>query len=232
MLGRPPPASFFRRPALELAPDLLGLILWRDAREGATAARIVEVEAYRGPDDRAAHSAGGRRTARTEIMYARGGVAYVYFVYGMHYCVNVVAANVDEPQAVLVRAAEPLVGIELMRRRRRTPVALAALARGPGNLARALAIERELNGVDLRTGALRLLVPRGARAGATVAARAIARSPRIGVTYAGAWAERPWRFFIRDHPSVSRAPAARASASGPSARSARRSPLPGRSSPR
>jgi DNA-3-methyladenine glycosylase len=139
-------------------------------------------------------------------MYAPGGVAYVYFVYGIHHCVNVVASVVDSPQAVLVRAIEPLAGIELMRTRRGAAVPEAALARGPGNLTRAFAIDRSLNGADLRRGPLRLLVPpRGSREPRDRRAETIARSPRIGVDYAGEWASRPWRFFLRGNPSVSRA---------------------------
>jgi DNA-3-methyladenine glycosylase len=205
-LGRPPPIRFFRRSSLELAPELLGLILWRESDDGIAAGRIVEVEAYCGPDDLAAHSAGGRRTPRTEVMYAPGGVAYVYFVYGMHYCANVVAGERGAPEAVLLRAAEPEIGLDLMRGRRRTVVPAAALARGPGNLARAFAIDARDNGADLRTGPLRVLVPHGQRAGEIVTGRDIVRSPRIGVQYAGAWAAKPWRFSLSGHPSVSRPP--------------------------
>jgi DNA-3-methyladenine glycosylase len=210
-------------------------VLWRDSLDGPAAVRIVEVEAYCGPSDLAAHSALGRRTARTEIMYAAGGVAYVYFVYGMHFCVNVVAGRIDQPEAVLLRGGEAVVGHDLMRRRRGSGITERALARGPGNLARALAIDRTLNGTDLRLGPLRILVPRGTRAGETVAPAAIARSARIGVAYAGAWAARPWRFFVRDDASVSRPPGAGGvgpTGSAPSVRSARRAGRPGRCAPR
>jgi DNA-3-methyladenine glycosylase len=206
-LGRPPPAAFFRRSALELAPDLLGLVLSHETEAGLVAGRIVEVEAYCGPADLAAHSAGGRRTARNEVMYGPGGLAYVYFVYGMHHCVNVVAAVRDVPEAVLLRAVEPIAGVELMRMRRGGTVRDAALARGPGNLTRAFAIDRAQNGADLRTGALRVLVPRAQPAGPSAVARSVVRSPRIGVDYAGPhWARRPWRFSLRDNASVSRPP--------------------------
>jgi len=234
-LGSPPPARFFRRPALVVAPELLGLVLWRGSPEGDVAGRIVEVEAYCGPDDLAAHSAGGRRTARTEVMYAAGGVAYVYFVYGIHHCVNVVASVEDRPQAVLLRAVEPIAGLELMRARRGARVPDAALARGPGNLACAFGIDRALNGADLRSSALRILVPRGARAETPVAPGDVVASPRIGVDYAGEWAARPWRFSVRGNASVSRPPRTASpdlSAPAPSARSAPRSRPPGRSAPR
>lgn len=205
-LGAPPPQAFFARAALDLAPDLLGLILVHETDDGVAAGRIVEVEAYCGPADLAAHSAGGRRTARNEVMYGPAGRAYVYFIYGMHWCVNVVAASRDVPEAVLIRALEPVHGIELMRARRGGHLATAALARGPGNLTRALGIDRALNGADLRRGALRVLRPADGRA--LPAPADIVRSPRIGVAYAGAWAALPWRFSVRSNASVSRPPRA------------------------
>ena len=203
-LGTPPGPAFFRRGALELAPDLLGLVLVHATADGVAAGRIVEVEAYCGPADLAAHSAGGRRTARNEVMYGPAGRAYVYFIYGMHWCVNVVAATPGVPEAVLLRGLEPLHGEDLMRARRGTHVAPAALARGPGNLTRALGIDGARNGADLRRGELRLLRPPGGRG--IPAASEVVRSPRIGVAYAGAWAELPWRFSVRGSSGVSRPP--------------------------
>jgi len=199
---RPLPAHFFRRDALALARDLLGIVLVHETAAGVTAGRIVEVEAYRGPEDRAAHSYGGRRTPRNEVMYGRGGHAYVYFVYGMHYCFNVVAADIDVPEAVLVRALEPVAGQDLMHARRGTakPVAAADLARGPGNLCRAMGISRDQNGADLRLGQLHL--ERGRR----LAEDLIGTAKRIGVDYAGTHAARRWRFFERGTPSVSHPP--------------------------
>lgn len=205
-LGAPPPARFFQRSALALAPDLLGLLLCHETSAGLVAGRVVEVEAYCGPEDLAAHSARGHRSPRNEVMYGPAAHAYVYFIYGMHFCVNVVAATAGVPQAVLLRAVEPLLGLPAMRARRGARVADAALARGPGNLTRAFAIDRRHNGADLRTGPLRLLVPRGARAGRLIEPAAIAQAPRVGVAYAGEYAERPWRFLLRGHPSVSRPP--------------------------
>jgi DNA-3-methyladenine glycosylase len=165
---------------------------------GVTAGRIVEVEAYRGPGDRAAHSYGGRRTARNEVMYGPPGHAYVYFVYGMHHCVNVVCRAAGVPEAVLVRALEPLAGEALMRRRRGLPDAPAwRLCRGPGALCRAMGIGREENGGDLVRGPLRIVdAP-------AVPARLVARTPRIGVDYAGAHAARPWRLLVRATRAVS-----------------------------
>ena len=203
-LGAPPPRAFFRRSALELAPALLGMVLEHTGADGVSAGRVVEVEAYCGPADLAAHSAGGRRTPRNEVMYGPAGHAYVYFIYGMHWCMNVVAAEREVPEAVLLRALEPVYGVERMRARRGARVADAALARGPGNLTRALGIDRALNGADLRARPLRLLRPPGGRG--LPAPREIVQSPRIGVDYAGAWAARPWRFSLRDNASVSHPP--------------------------
>jgi DNA-3-methyladenine glycosylase len=142
-------------------------------------------------------------------MYAAGGCAYVYFIYGMHYCVNVVTAEAGAPEAVLVRALEPCHGADLMRARRGASVPASALARGPGNLARALAIDRRMNGFDLSTSELRILRPHDPDA-YPVRPRAIVRSPRIGVDYAGRWAAKPWRFSLRGNAFVSAPPRERA----------------------
>ena len=196
--------AFFMRPTLQVARALLGKILVHRSDAGrTTAGRIVEVEAYRGPADRAAHTAGGRRTPRNEVMWGPGGRLYVYFTYGMHYCCNVVTRAAGRPEAVLLRALEPLAGLDAMRARRALAGAAdARLCRGPANLCRALGIDRALNGADLITGPVVLLdAP-------SVPAQAVACSPRIGVAYAGADAALPWRFYVRDSPAVSRAPRA------------------------
>ena len=196
-------AAFVAQPTLRVARALLGKVLVHRSAAGTTAGRIVEVEAYRGPADRAAHTAGGRRTPRNEVMWGPGGRLYVYFTYGMHYCCNVVTRAAGEPEAVLLRALEPVAGIELMRMRRGVDGgADARLCRGPGNLCRAMGIDRTSNGADLRRSAVVLLdAP-------SVPARAVGRSPRIGVAYAGRDAALRWRFYVRDSPAVSRPPAA------------------------
>lgn len=200
------PRSFYARGSLALAPDLLGRVLVHDAPEGRTSGIIVEVEAYCGPEDRAAHSYGNRRTRRTRVMFGPPGRAYIFFIYGMHYCFNVVAAGVGEPEAVLVRALEPLDGVSLMARRRRIPVKraddLVRLTNGPGKLTAALGIDMELYGEDL-TGE-RLFLEEGR----PVAPQEIVTSPRIGVAYAGEWASRPWRFTLAGSPYVSFPPRA------------------------
>ena len=181
--------SFYLQPTLRVARALLGKVLVHRTPEGRAAGRIVEVEAYRGPADRAAH---------TETMWGPPGHAYVYFVYGMHHCVNVVTRAAGVPEAVLIRALDPLDGLDLMRSRRRLPDAPAwQLCRGPGALCQALGVTRQQNGADLVRGPLRILdAP-------PVDARRVRRSTRIGVAYAGADALRPWRFLVSATPAVS-----------------------------
>jgi DNA-3-methyladenine glycosylase len=173
---------------------LLGAILVRRLPSGLILrGRIVETEAYVGVRDRASHAFGGRRTPRNEAMYAKPGTAYVYFTYGMHFCFNVVCAAKGDPQAVLIRAVEPLEGIEEMRRRRgmRATASDRLIASGPARLCQAFAIDRELNAVDLVTSDT-LWLESAARP--TRPTRRPLRTPRIGVDYAGAWAKRLLRF--------------------------------------
>lgn len=163
---------------------------------------IVETEAYLGARDRAAHTFGGRRTPRNEAMYLPGGHAYVYFTYGMHHCLNVVCGMRDEGVAVLLRALEPIEGMEEMARRRRVdrPTALCS---GPAKLCQALGIDLTLNGEDLRVSDRLFIEEPTASWETPVTPRRIARSPRIGVDYAGVWARKPLRFYLRGNPHVS-----------------------------
>lgn len=185
-----------------LARRLLGQVLVIPARDGRrVSGLIVETEAYRGPEDRASHAWGGRRTKRTETMYAVGGTAYVYFVYGMYHQFNVVTNVAGVPHAVLVRALEPREGLDLIRRRRRGQPE-RGLTSGPGKLCIALGIDRRLDAADLCGDRAWI------EAGARVPASAIASGPRIGIDYAAEWAAVPWRFWIRDSPFVSVRPRA------------------------
>jgi DNA-3-methyladenine glycosylase len=186
--------AWFDRPAAEVAPGLLGMILCSDLPHGRVAGRIVEVEAYQGPEDLAAHSSIGR-TERNAVMFGPPGHLYVYLVYGLHHCANVVCGPGDKPEAVLLRAAEILDGVELARSRRGR-VADARLAAGPGNLGAAFGLNRAHNGLDLVDGPIWLA--------AGVAPPSVERSPRIGVGYAAAWAATPLRFSIPDDPHRSR----------------------------
>ncbi|MDX2146222.1 MAG: DNA-3-methyladenine glycosylase [Planctomycetota bacterium] len=204
-LGR---AEFALGPA-ELAPALLGAVLVRALPTGQRLAGvIVETEAYLGVRDRAAHSFGGRRTARVEPMYAAPGTAYVYFTYGMHHCMNVVCGEVGEPVAVLLRALAPVEGLDAMRRFRGAK-AERELCSGPGKLCQALAIDRSLSGVDL-TSSDEVWIEAGVR----VRPRDVVRSPRVGVSYAGAWAARLLRFSVRGNESVSVMPRERVNRTG------------------
>jgi DNA-3-methyladenine glycosylase len=170
--------------------------LVHDSPDGRVGGTITEVEAYRGPEDLAAHSARGR-TPRNAVMFGAPGHLYVYLIYGLHHCLNVVAGPGNKPEAVLIRALAIDEGVELARDRRGTAVPDRRLASGPGNVGRALAVDRTLNGVDLLTGPVRV----EPRVGPPPA---ISRGPRIGVAYAGAWASQPLRFWISDDPHVSR----------------------------
>jgi len=179
--------AWFDRSAADLAPALLGALLVHDTPEGRIAGRIVEVEAYLGPEDAAAHSSRGR-TPRNAVMFGPPGHMYVYFVYGLHHCANVVCGPGDKPEAVLLRAVELVDGEELARVRRGA-VPSARLAAGPGNLSAAFGIDRRLNGADLLAGPIRLRP--------APEPPAFERTPRVGVGYAADWAARPLRFVLR-----------------------------------
>ena len=206
------------------ARALLGQQLVRDDETGLRIGRIVEVEAYGGPDDQASHARFGS-TARNAVMYGPAGVAYVYLVYGMYDCLNVVTGPTGEAAAVLIRAVAPLAGIDLMRadrwaaararRRRLTDDPMAAdaararlaqlpserLASGPGVVGGAFGLTRAWTGTDLCDPA----APLRLEPGDAVEPSGVASGPRVGVDYAGPeWSSRPWRFWLRDHPSVSR----------------------------
>jgi DNA-3-methyladenine glycosylase len=183
--------AWFDRPSAEVAPDLLGRVLVHDGPQGRVAGRIVEVEAYQGPEDLAAHSSRGR-TPRNAVMFGPAGHLYVYLVYGLHHCANVVCGPGDKPEAVLLRAAEVTDGLALARQRR-GPVPDERLAAGPGNLGAAFGFDRRHNGLDLLHGPA--WIADGPRPLA-----AIERSPRIGVAYAGSWAAEPLRFSIANDP--------------------------------
>ena len=176
------PQAFYLRDGAAVARDLLGRVLCRRADGVVLRAPIVEVEAYDGPRDRASHAFPGP-TPRNAPMFQAGGIAYVYLIYGMHHCLNLVTGTEGHPSAVLVRAAAWPED--------------AKAASGPGKLARAFGIDRALNGASLLGPDLWL------EEGSPVPDRAVGRSRRIGVDYAGAWASRRLRYFVKGHPSVS-----------------------------
>lgn len=188
-----------------LARRLLGALFVREVEGELLAGRIVETEAYCGVKDKGSHTYGGRRTPRNEAMWGEAGCAYVYFTYGMHHCVNVVGAKPGVPEAVLVRAIEPVLGIETMRRLRETGLGKSVgdrlIGSGPGRLCQALALTRHHNGLDM-TSSRELYIaddpapPMGKRP-------RIVRGPRIGISYAQEWADAPLRFWIEGNPHVS-----------------------------
>ena len=189
---------YTRSNVLLVARELLGKLLVVPHESGKrVSGMIVEVEAYRGPEDRASHAYGGRRTKRTETMYGPGGTAYVYFVYGMYNQFNVVTNVEDIPHAILVRALEPVEGLDIMRRRRKGRSEYE-LTSGPGRLCLAMGIDRRLDKADLLGRKVWI------EEGVSVSPRDIARGPRIGIDYAEKWVTKPWRFWIKDNPFVSK----------------------------
>jgi DNA-3-methyladenine glycosylase len=186
---------------LKIAKELLGKVLVTNWDGIVTSGRIVEVEAYAGVIDKASHAWAGRRTARNEIMYAAGGVAYVYLCYGIHHLFNVVTHGKDIPHAILIRAIEPIRGIDLMLERTGKKKPDNTLTRGPGNVSKALAIYTAHSGLTLSGRQLYI-----ADDGFTFSKNEIGSSPRIGVDYAGADAHLPYRFYVKGNPYVSGKP--------------------------
>lgn len=195
--------QFFLRPPVVVARALLGQRLVRRFHGQILAGLIVETEAYLGPVDRAAHSFNHRHTPRNHSMYLPGGHAYVYFTYGMHYCVNVVTQTAGQPTAVLLRALQPTDGLPLMRQHRglKPQIPDTQLCSGPAKLCQALGIDRTLDGTDLIAGRELWLERARPRAYPWTS---IVVGPRIGIAYAGPWADKPLRFHLRDNPHVSR----------------------------
>lgn len=195
------PRAFYERDVVTVARALLGQCLVRIDGGRRLAGLIVETEAYLGRVDRAAHTYAGRRTARNASMWAAGGHAYVYFTYGMHHCLNVVAGRAGDPVAVLLRALAPVDGLDRMYPRRPAARRDLDLCSGPAKLTAALGIDRRMDGADL-TSDPALFIERLRRR--ALPAAAICVRPRVGVAYAGTWAARPLRFYRRGDPHVSR----------------------------
>jgi len=195
------PRSFYRRGAVSVARRLLGQRLVTCIDNRRTSGIIVETEAYLGAVDKAAHTYGDRRTARNETMWGDGGHLYVYFVYGMHHCANVVAGTAGDPVAVLLRALEPEEGLDVMFERRAAATLPVDLCSGPGKLCQALGITRTLDGADLTASDAISIERLRQRA---MSARQIASGPRIGVGYAQEWQHELLRFWVRNNPFVGR----------------------------
>jgi len=191
---KPVARAFFARPVVEVARDLLGCVLVHETRDGRTSGMIVEAEAYIGEDDPACHAAPGP-TDRNEPLYGEPGMAYVYFIYGVHWCFNAVTREEGSPSAVLVRALEPLDGLPLMQRRRPGIASDVGLTNGPGKLCKALGITGDLNRKPLQRK------PLVVREGDRVSDKDVEVTPRIGITKSADW---PLRYIVRANKYVSR----------------------------
>ena len=196
--NRLPKEFYLRRDVIKIARELLGKIIVTNFDGSVTAARIVETEAYNGAVDKASHAYGNRRTNRTEVMFGEGGIAYVYLCYGIHHLFNVVTNTKETPHAVLVRAAEPLIGIEAMMHRTGKKILDNTLTRGPGNVSKALGIFTKHTGLSLLSDELSI-----ADDGFRIKPSMIGITPRIGVDYAAEDALLPYRFVIKNNPYVS-----------------------------
>ncbi len=191
------PREFYNRDVLTVAEEILGKTLVHITKEGVTKGKIVEVEAYNGLCDKAAHSYKNLRSKRTEIQYGEGGHAYVYLIYGMHHCMNIVVNRENLPEVLLLRALQPIEGLELMKKRRKTEN-VKMLCNGPGKLCQAMEITREHYGEDLCGENFYL------ENTPSVKPEEIVRTKRINIDYAKEAVDFPWRFFIKGNPYVSR----------------------------
>ena len=191
--------SFYDRADVTvIARELLGKVLMTNFNNEITSGRIVETEAYNGAVDRASHAYGNRRTNRTEVMFGKPGTAYVYLCYGIHHLFNVVTNRKEIPHAILIRAIEPLSGIEIMQDRTRKKILDNTLTRGPGNVSKALGIFTYHSGLDLVESEIRIVDD-----GFRHRKKEIAITSRIGVDYAGPDAMLPYRYIVKDNPYVS-----------------------------
>ena len=191
------PREFYSGSAVELAPMLLGKLLVRELDGAKLVGRIVEVEAYMGQGDTASHASRGL-TPRNRTMFGPPGHAYVYLIYGMYHCLNVVTGPAGEAQAVLIRAVEPLSGVDIMQARRQRPVVDRDLTNGPGKLCQAFGVDRSLDGHDLCSANQLWLED------APPPPEIVCAGPRVGIRGDEVALTRPWRFFLQDNPYVSR----------------------------
>ena len=197
--------SFFERNTLIVARELLGCVLVHITPEGITKGRIVETEAYMGPEDKGAHSYGGRHTPRMDPLYKTGGFAYIYQLHGYNYCINVATQKEGIPQAVLIRALEPVKGLELMAKRRKIDISdakrskLKNLTNGPSKLCQAMNINTSLNGIQLCGDEIFITNQTGLRSNEEIVA-----APRINIDYAEEYRDKLWRFLINGNAFVSK----------------------------
>ena len=192
--------TFYEQDILTVSRNMLGKILVHESPQGVTSGKIVEVEAYCGPEDRAAHSYDGRRTPRNDVMFGEKGYAYVYLIYGMYYCVNITAGIIPrKPEAVLIRAIEPIEGLTLMEKRRGVTLGKTKnLTNGPGRLCMAMGITKAQHKLEMT------VPPFYIKDAKPIHRDVIVETVRIGVDYAQDWKEKPWRFYIKGNNFVSK----------------------------
>lgn len=191
--------EFYQQDAVSAAKNLLGKILVRKINGEKIMVKIVDTEAYRGPEDKASHAYDNKKTKRTKTMFARGGLAYIYLIYGIYHCFNIVTAEEDDPHAVLIRAVEPVKGLELIRNNRKIKSKkIEDLTNGPGKLSQALKIDRSLDGVDLIKSNKLYLIDDNQRNFKIKAA------PRVNIDYAEEYRDKKWRFYIKDNRYISK----------------------------
>lgn len=194
------PQSFYeRRDVVTISRELLGKYVFTNIEGELTGGIIVETEAYNGVIDKASHAFGGRKTNRTEVMHRQGGIAYIYLCYGIHEMFNIVTSVEGEPHAILIRAVEPVEGIDIMMMRRKIDKLKFNITQGPGSVAQALGISRAINGISLQSETLWL-----EDRGLFIKDEEVAAVPRVGVAYAGVDALLPYRFYIKGNHYVSK----------------------------
>jgi len=189
------PLSYYQQDdVVSLSRSLIGkyLLTCLEPENVITGGMIIETEAYRGPEDKASHAYNNRRTKRTETMFSEGGTTYVYLCYGMHHLFNIVTNKKETPHAILIRAIQPEVGVDLMLRRRKKDKLIPTLTNGPGALCQALGINRALDGISLNSSKIWL-----EDRGVIIPQERIQVSPRIGIDYAEEDALKPWRFSLK-----------------------------------
>jgi DNA-3-methyladenine glycosylase len=193
-------ADFYQQDALVVAQKLIGKLLVRKLQGTEVISQIVETEAYIGPEDKGCHAYQNKRTKRTEVMFSSGGHAYIYLIYGMYYCFNVVASVKDKPEAVLIRAVEPIAGTDIIRENRAIKSKkLAALTNGPGKLCQALNLDKKLNGYNLISGDELYLTDDNTEQNCQIVS-----TKRINIDYAEEYRDTPWRFYLKGNPFVSK----------------------------
>ncbi|HNW83560.1 MAG TPA: DNA-3-methyladenine glycosylase [bacterium] len=191
--------KFYEQSALSVAKELLGKHLVRKIGRHRIITKIVETEAYCGPEDKACHAFDNRRTSRTETMFMPGGHAYIYLIYGLNHCLNIVTEKSDVPHAVLIRAVEPVEGLDLIKKNRPLIKNIYDFTNGPGKLTKALNIDMNLNGYDIIKGT-ELYIENNPE----ISEISIVKTKRVNIDYAGEFKDKPWRFYIKDNPFVSK----------------------------